>query len=91
MDQVGSEEDERVTWLIERAARAILAKIALSHASPGSRKRNAAYAPDQPHSSHTDVRDAGPSAMRDAPRRDWTEIDEDLDESFPASDPPGGY
>lgn len=52
---------------------------------------NAAYACDQPHDSHTDVRDAGPSAMRDKPAREWTETDEDGDESFPASDPPGGY
>lgn len=56
-----------------------------------ARKRNAAYSPDQPHESHLDIRDAGPEAMRDTPRREWSEIDEDLDESFPASDPPGGY
>lgn len=54
-------------------------------------QRNAAFAQDQPHFSHKDVRDAGPEAMRDKPQRDWTETDEDLDESFPASDPPGGY
>ncbi len=53
--------------------------------------RNAAYAPEQPHESQMDVRDAGPEAMRDPPRREWTEVDEDGDESFPASDPPGGY
>lgn len=56
-----------------------------------TRKRNAAYAPNQPHESYLDIRDAGPDAMRDAPRREWTEVDEYLDESFPASDPPGGY
>ncbi|KWV95526.1 hypothetical protein [Erythrobacter sp. AP23] len=56
-----------------------------------SPQRNAAFDPDQPHNSHTDIRDAGPSAMRDKPQREWTETDEDLDESFPASDPPGGY
>lgn len=56
-----------------------------------TRKRNAAYAPNQPHESYLDIRDAGPDAMRDAPRREWTEIDEYLDESFPASDPSGGY
>lgn len=54
-------------------------------------QRNAAFDQDQPHVSHKDVRDAGPRAMRDKPRREWTETDEDLDESFPASDPPGGY
>lgn len=54
-------------------------------------KRNAAFAPDQPHDSYRDIRDAGPAAMRDKPLREWTRTDEDLDESFPASDPPGGY
>lgn len=56
-----------------------------------SRQANAAFGPDQPHDSHMDGRDAGPGAMRDKPVREWTETDEDLDESFPASDPPGGY
>ena len=55
------------------------------------RTRNAASSPDQPHDKLMNVRDAGPSAMRDKPQREWTEVDEDLDESFPASDPPGGY
>jgi hypothetical protein len=34
------------------------------------------------------VRDAGPEGMRSTPRRRWTSIDEAVDESFPASDPP---
>ncbi|WP_427963934.1 hypothetical protein [Altererythrobacter sp.] len=54
-------------------------------------RRHAAFAAGQPQGSHTDVRDAGPAAMRDAPVREWTRIDEAGDESFPASDPPGGY
>jgi len=33
------------------------------------------------------VRPAGPEAMRDPPK-EWTEVDEASDESFPASDPP---
>lgn len=37
------------------------------------------------------VRPAGPEAMRDPPRRDWDVLDEALDESFPASDPPATY
>lgn len=37
------------------------------------------------------VRDAGPEAMADKPRREWTAADEASDESFPASDPPGTY
>ncbi|QKG70780.1 hypothetical protein [Erythrobacter mangrovi] len=37
------------------------------------------------------VRDAGPQAMRDAPGGPWTKTDEEIDESFPASDPPSNY
>ena len=37
------------------------------------------------------VRDAGPAAMADKPKREWTETDQTSDESFPASDPPGTY
>lgn len=33
------------------------------------------------------VRDAGPDAMEHPPK-DWSEVDEASDESFPASDPP---
>ncbi len=36
------------------------------------------------------VRNAGPEAMRDKPRR-WEKEDEASDESFPASDPPATY
>ena len=39
---------------------------------------------------YSDVRPAGPDAMR-SPPRDWDEVDEQADESFPASDPPGNY
>ena len=37
------------------------------------------------------VRDAGPQAMADKPRREWTAADQASDESFPASDPPATY
>lgn len=36
------------------------------------------------------VRDAGPSSMA-APPAGWDVVDEQADESFPASDPPGNY
>jgi hypothetical protein len=34
------------------------------------------------------VRSAGPAAMRDEPVREWDEVDQAADESFPSSDPP---
>lgn len=39
---------------------------------------------------HRYVRSAGTAEMT-APPRHWDRVDEALDESFPASDPPGGY
>ena len=36
------------------------------------------------------VRNAGPEAMRSDPPR-WDNVDQQSDESFPASDPPGNY
>ena len=49
---------------------------------------HAAFAGNQPQGSHTDVRDAGPEAMRDQGDQEWSKTDEEVDESFPASDPP---
>ena len=37
------------------------------------------------------VREAGPHAMADRPKREWAAEDEASDESFPASDPPSTY
>lgn len=38
-------------------------------------------------STPANVRDAGPDAIKN-PVDEWDEVDEALDESFPASDPP---
>ena len=40
-----------------------------------------------PRTATVQVRPAGPSAMADSPS-EWDEVDEAVDESFPASDPP---
>ena len=47
-----------------------------------------AFADGQAEGRH---RDAGPEAMGDKPKREWTKTDEASDESFPASDPPANY
>lgn len=36
------------------------------------------------------VRPAGPGSMKEPPEK-WDRTDEESDESFPASDPPGNY
>ncbi|HEX8421611.1 MAG TPA: hypothetical protein VF638_16505, partial [Sphingomonas sp.] len=41
-----------------------------------------------PVSGYSNVRPAGPEAMRDETRRPWSKVDQASDESFPASDPP---
>lgn len=43
-----------------------------------------------PNGPRSSVRDAGPEQMR-SPPPDWDEVDEAVDESFPASDPPSTY
>jgi len=54
------------------------------------KKRQAESQQLQPTAPTRPVRDAGPDAMRDKPRR-WSSTDERSDESFPASDPPSTY
>jgi hypothetical protein len=67
--------------------------IAAWRALTGRKRRtNAAFSRGQGAPGNaTQIRDAGPEAMRDRPRRPWSEVDENSDESFPASDPPGNY
>jgi hypothetical protein len=50
-----------------------------------------AFAPGEgSRTNTTQVRNAGPEAMRSDPPQ-WDRTDEASDESFPASDPPGTY
>ncbi|GAM98162.1 hypothetical protein U91I_01793 [alpha proteobacterium U9-1i] len=37
------------------------------------------------------IRDAGPDAMKQKPKKWDPVVDQQSDESFPASDPPGNY
>jgi hypothetical protein len=55
------------------------------------RRIHAAFSDTQPQDPNATVRDAGPEAMRDGDRENWTMIDEELDQTFPASDPPANY
>ena len=41
-----------------------------------------------PAEADVQIRPAGPGAMRDKPKKEWTPEDQAADESFPASDPP---
>lgn len=43
-----------------------------------------------PNSSDVQVREAGPDGQASKPKK-WDKVDEEADESFPASDPPANY
>lgn len=69
-----------------------LAWFTRRHRSPDNEKTEghaAAFADRETETEGFDqTRNAGPQAMRDQPRRDWDRVDQAVDESFPASDPP---
>jgi hypothetical protein len=78
--RMSSREPSAVTRWLSKAARWCL---------PSGRFRGAAFAKGEtvPGDAPGAVRSAGPEGMRDPPK-EWDEVDEALDETFPASDPP---
>lgn len=72
-------------------ATAAIAGAALLRRRLAARGRHAAaFAPGETDRENFDqTRSAGPAGMRDSVRRKWDKVDQALDESFPASDPPG--
>jgi hypothetical protein len=70
------------------AAGYILSRAFATVARPNHGDHSAAFAPNQTDKENFDqTRDAGAVAMRDQPDR-WDALDEELDASFPSSDPP---
>jgi hypothetical protein len=67
------------------------ARLFLSPAAQSS-ETHAAIDPDDPAADRAHgagaVRSAGPAAMRNGHGLDWDKVDQAVDESFPASDPP---
>jgi len=78
--------------LIRMAALGALGYAGYKYFSQSKSSGGAAFASGQgDRENFSQVRDAGPAAMSDAPRREWTREDQLSDESFPASDPPATY
>ncbi|WP_137680621.1 hypothetical protein [Aurantiacibacter suaedae] len=78
--------------LIRLAALAAAGAIGYRFFEKMRAKEHAAFAPGQAGGDNfAQVRDSGPSSMADKPNRKWSEVDEESDQSFPASDPPANY
>ena len=78
--------------LLKLAALGTLGYIGYKYYEKSKNQSPAAFANNQPGGENfAKVRDAGPHAMADKPKREWTTADEASDESFPASDPPATY
>ena len=78
--------------LLRMAALGALGYVGWKYYEKSKDKSPPAFATCQePGENLAKVRDAGPDAMADKPKREWTQTDQTSDESFPASDPPGTY
>jgi uncharacterized membrane protein YebE (DUF533 family) len=78
--------------LLKLAALGTLAYVAYKYYETQTSDSPAAFANGQPGDENfAKVRDAGPHAMADKPAPTWSKTDQEVDESFPASDPPSNY
>lgn len=78
--------------ILKTALLGVLGYVGYKYYQKQTETQEAAFAPGQSTGTNfAKVRDAGPAAMADEPRRAWSKVDEASDESFPASDPPGNY
>ena len=78
--------------LLKLAALAALGYVGWKYYEKTRDKSPPAFAMGQePGENLAKVRDAGPHAMADKPKREWSKEDQASDESFPASDPPATY
>lgn len=77
--------------LIKTALLAGLGYAGYRYVTRAQEQRRAAFADGQGGGQNfSQVRDAGPDAMASNHNK-WSRVDEAIDESFPASDPPSTY
>jgi hypothetical protein len=85
-------DKEIVMALLKLAALGTLGYVAYKYWERSQSDSPAAFASGQTTGDNfAKVRDAGPEAMADKPKRTWEKTDEEVDQSFPASDPPSNY
>ena len=79
--------------LIKLAALGALGYAGYRYYEKNHRHRNEAFDADEAGGTNfAQVRNAGPSAMKDKPEKDtWDQVDEESDQATPASDPPANY
>ena len=78
--------------ILKTAMLGLLGYVGYRYYAKQKETHNAAFADAGPvGSTFAPVRDAGPAAMNDPPAQGWSKIDQAIDESFPASDPPSTY
>jgi uncharacterized membrane protein YebE (DUF533 family) len=78
--------------LLKLAAMSALGYLGYKYYEKAKASNQPAFANDQQTGENfSKVRDAGPAAMGDPAKREWTREDEASDQSFPASDPPSSY